>query len=385
MSSLRISRNCSTRCSGSELTAAVTASRAASRSARALTCDPVDKGGGGRETGPDPVVTRLAQHDAGDRRPPAADRANRPEREGAAGRLGRAGLDAHEPEAPEQCIGVEHGARNGQRRAVGGDDAGEHGQPHGPVDDAQLVGRCRDGRVVVAAGVGVSRVCHPERAGGFVHPRDEPLLRAGVPAGQDCRDIVRRRQQERLERLPLGQLLAGGNGHDRLLLSAAPLGVRDDVLGERDRRAVLAGAQRMVTEDDIGRHHLGHAGNRSRVLIRPGQDRRPPDPNCRLAVFRPHCDGQSSAGARAAGWPGNRRGRRQGPVAEAAGNRCDSDGEHGGDAPPADPDPSGGRLRCVAVGHPSSLGCSALPARIRISICRRYAAPLPSGHACFAR
>ena len=41
-------------------------------------------------------------------------------------------------------------------------------------------------------------------------------------------------------RLPFGQLLSGGDGHDRLLLSAAAVGVGGIGVGERDRRAVLA-------------------------------------------------------------------------------------------------------------------------------------------------
>jgi hypothetical protein len=57
---------------------------------------------------------------------------------------------------------------------------------------------------------------------------------------EDRGDVVRRRQQQRLQRLPLGQLLALGDGHDRLLLSGPAVRVVHVVTAERDRRAVLA-------------------------------------------------------------------------------------------------------------------------------------------------
>jgi hypothetical protein len=44
-----------------------------------------------------------------------------------------------------------------------------------------------------------------------------------------------------VQRLPFGQLLSGGDGHDRLPLSTSAVGVGDIGIGERDRRAVLAG------------------------------------------------------------------------------------------------------------------------------------------------
>jgi hypothetical protein len=78
-----------------------------------------------------------------------------------------------------------------------------------------------------------------DRCGG-IHPGDKPVRRAGIPSRQNRCDVVRRRQQQCLQRLPFGQLLAGGDGHDRLLLSAPAVGVGDVGVGERDRRAVLA-------------------------------------------------------------------------------------------------------------------------------------------------
>ncbi len=182
----------------------------------------------------------LAQHDPGDSRPLAVDPADGPEGEAVAGRVGRAGLDADEPVVPEQSVGVVHEAGDRQRRARRRDDAREHRQAHGPIHDTHLVCGSRDGRVVVAARVGVAGAGHAQRLRGGIHPGHKPILRAGVPSRQSRGDVVRRRQQQRLKRLPLGQLLSRGDGHDRLALSAPPVGVGDIGVGERDRRAVLA-------------------------------------------------------------------------------------------------------------------------------------------------
>ena len=65
-----------------------------------MTGNAVDHDFGGRETRRDPVVAGLTEHDPGDRRPLAVDPAEGPEREAAAGRGGRAGLDADEPAVP---------------------------------------------------------------------------------------------------------------------------------------------------------------------------------------------------------------------------------------------------------------------------------------------
>ena len=68
--------------------------------------DAVDHRGGCRETRHDPVVAGLAQDDTGDRRPLAVDPANDREREAAAGRVVRTGLDADKPVVPKKGVGV---------------------------------------------------------------------------------------------------------------------------------------------------------------------------------------------------------------------------------------------------------------------------------------
>ena len=78
-------------------------------------------------------------------------------------------------------------------------------------------------------------------------------------------------------------------------LSAPPVGVGDIGVGERDRRAVLAGPYRVVTEHEIGRHHLRDAGDCSRVLVRAGLDLRLSFLDSGLAIRRPHRTGQRFA------------------------------------------------------------------------------------------
>jgi hypothetical protein len=51
----------------------------------------------------------------------------------------------------------------------------------------------------------------------------------------------------------------------------------------------------MITEHEIGSHHLRDAGDRSRVLVRAGLDLRLSDPDGGLAICRPHRAGQRFA------------------------------------------------------------------------------------------
>jgi hypothetical protein len=140
-----------------------------------LTGDAVDHRRSGRETRLDLVVTGLTQDDAGDRRPLAVDPADGPEREAAAGRLIGAGLDADKPVVSEQCVRVAHGAGDGQGRARCGDDAREHRQAHGPIDNTDLIGGSRHGCFVVAARVRITGVGHAQRSCGGIHPGNKPV------------------------------------------------------------------------------------------------------------------------------------------------------------------------------------------------------------------
>jgi signal transduction histidine kinase len=58
------------------------------------------------------------------------------------------------------------------------------------------------------------------------------------------------------------------------VVSAPAVGVGDVGVGERDRRAVLAEQERVVTEQELGRHRLRDTGDCSRVLVRAGSNLR---------------------------------------------------------------------------------------------------------------
>jgi hypothetical protein len=76
------------------------------------------------------------------------------------------------------------------------------------------------------------------------------------------------RQQDRHEGIPLGELLAGADIDNRLAVAAPVLGVHDIVLTNHESRAAVVRAQRVVLEHDVGGHHLCHAGDRDRLLVR---------------------------------------------------------------------------------------------------------------------
>ena len=103
---------------------------------------------------------------------------------------------------------------------------------------------------------------------GAVHLRDEGGDAAGDLTRDEHRDVVRGRQQDRHERIPLGELLAGADIDDRLTLAAPRLGVRDIALTDHESPAAVARVQRVVLEHEVGGHHLCHAGDRDRLLVR---------------------------------------------------------------------------------------------------------------------
>ncbi len=86
------------------------------------------------------------------------------------------------------------------------------------AEDAQLVGGGRDRARVEAAGIGVGRRVHPERAGRFVHRVDEGRFAPGHPRRQHAGDVVAGGDQQRLQQLALGQPLARLDRDDRLAL-----------------------------------------------------------------------------------------------------------------------------------------------------------------------
>jgi hypothetical protein len=111
-------------------------------------------------------------------------------------------------------------------------------------------------------------VRHPQRARRAVHLRHEGGDAAGDLTRDEHRDVVRRRQQDRHEGIPLGELLTGAHSDNRLTLATPRLGVHDIVLTNHESRAAVARAQRVVLEHEVCGHHLCHAGDRDRLLVR---------------------------------------------------------------------------------------------------------------------
>ena len=127
-----------------------------------------------------------------------------------------------------------------------------------------------------------------------------------------------------------------------------------------DRRPVLAHSERVITKHEICRHHLRHAGDRSRMLVRPDVNPRLSDLDGGLTVFRPHGAGDRYAArstvlgrSEVAGWCGRRRRGRQQLVGDVSGDRNDDD-QHARDAVPANPNRMGCCSRLLAVGHAST-------------------------------
>ena len=103
---------------------------------------------------------------------------------------------------------------------------------------------------------------------GAVHLRDEGGDAAVDLTRDEHRDVVRGRQQDRHEGIPLSELLAGADIDNRLAIAAPRLGVRDIALTDAESPAAVSRVQRVVLEHEIGGHHLCQAGDRDRLLVR---------------------------------------------------------------------------------------------------------------------
>jgi hypothetical protein len=180
----------------------------------------------------------------------------------------RARLDADEPVAPDQRVGVLHLTGIRKRRGRCGDDAGKHTHVHRVHDDPHLVGGGRHGGVVEATRVGVERARHAQRSRRGIHACNEPSDGSRIPAGEHDGDVVRRRQQQRLKRLQLRQPLARRNRNHRLRLPAPAVGIGNVCVAEHDRRAALADVERVIAQHEIRSHHLRDARDGDRMLVR---------------------------------------------------------------------------------------------------------------------
>ena len=99
-------------------------------------------------------------------------------------------------------------------------DRGQRGHSHRRHAETHLVGRGADRGRVQAGRVGVAGVGHAQAAGGGVHPRYERGLAAGVPPREYPGHVVGRGQQQRRQRLALGEHLPGDDGHERFAARA---------------------------------------------------------------------------------------------------------------------------------------------------------------------
>ena len=152
-----------------------------------------------------------------------------------------------------------------------------------PRGHLQEIAGCRLRTIVEPARVGVVRVLHAEPERGGIHLRHKGCNVARVPARQCVTEVVGRMHEEAFEELVLGQDLTNRYLCIGLVLHGVVLEVSEVGLGHRDAGAVVVvGAQRMVTENEIGRHHFGEAGDGHR-LLRPGSH---VDPNCRYGDGR---------------------------------------------------------------------------------------------------
>jgi len=230
----------------------------------------------------------------------------------AAGRLGAAGLEADDPVLAHQRVVVADQAGHRDDRGRPGDDRGQGRHSHRGRAQPHLVGGGAGGGRVEAGRVGVGGAGQAQGAGGGVHPRHERGLAPGVPAGEDPGDVVGRRQQQRRQRLAFGQHLPGLDRYQRVTgASLSWVGGRLRRL-DGDLRPRASGRQRMVPQDHVGGHQLGHAGDRHRPGgARPGQHAAA-DVGGRDAGGRPRDRHKLRlAGSRRAG-PERDRGRRDG-------------------------------------------------------------------------
>ena len=288
----------------------------------------------------------LPQHNAGHRHVPAVGTPPRAEHEAAAGGVVGACLHADEAVLSDQRVGVGDGAGDRQRVAAGCHHRGERGVLRDHLRQPQLVERGRHGVFIEAARVGVGRVRHPQRVRGAVHLGDERGDAAADLVGDEHRDVVRGRQQDRHEGIPLGELLADADIDDRLTLAAPRPGVHDVSLTDHELRAAVRPVQWVVLEHEVGGHHLCQAGDRNRLLVRARRRPAVAEHVRRLPAPRPSVCRQEGAIL---------------VVEEVAGCRERRGGEDHGECRAEQRAPGGACW--LAVGHASSQGSVMLPAR----------------------
>jgi hypothetical protein len=242
--------------------------------------------------------------------------------------LRAAGLEAGDPVLAEQRVGVADHARHRNDGRGLGRDRGQRGHSHRRQAEAHLIGRSADGGRVQAGRVGVAGVGHAQAAGGGVHPRYERSLAAGVPSREYPGHVVGRRQQQRLERLALGDRLPGDDGHQRVA-RASLRRVRARLRRlDGDIRTRPASVQWMIQQDHVRGHDLGDAGDghlpgRARAVRHAGAA----DVSGRAPVRRPRDHAKPILAWR--GCPGSRRDRSVGRCLQLSRGAASQAGERG--------------------------------------------------------
>ncbi len=186
-----------------------------------------------------------------------------------AGGVRAAGLEADDlVPAQQRVVVANHPGHRNDRRGLSR-DRGQRGHPHRRQAEAHLIGRGADGGRVEAGRVGVAGAGHAQTAGGTVHPGNERSLVPAIPPCEYPGHVVGRGQQQRLQRLALGDYLPGGDGYQRVagpsLRRVGGCLRRPDL----DIRPRSSRGQGMVAQDHVRGHHLGDAGDRHR----PGRAR----------------------------------------------------------------------------------------------------------------
>jgi hypothetical protein len=124
-----------------------------------------------------------------------------------------------------------------------------------------------------------------------VHPSRERGLAVGVPPRECPGHVVGRRQQQRLQRMALGDRLAGGDGHQRVTAASLRRHVRGHQLGgagDRHRPGRAQAVRYADAADVSGRDPAGRPRNRAQPLLAwsgcPGPRRDRPGGRGRLGM-----------------------------------------------------------------------------------------------------
>jgi hypothetical protein len=240
----------------------------------------------------------LAQRGGDDERLARAGPVPCREEDAAAGRIGAAGFHASDPVVAQQRVEVADDTGHGNVGRAHCHDRGESGHPHGGSTQSRLVVGSAGGGGIQPGWIGVGGCGHAELAGSGVHPRGERRPAAGVPPRENPGHVVRGRQQQRLQRLALGDGFSGSNRYQRITVADLGGVGRCLLRLDRDERARCAGRQRMVAEDYVGGHHFGDAGDRHRPgSARASHQADAADVRGRLPVRRPGHRAQPLAAA----------------------------------------------------------------------------------------